>query len=583
MNLKSHIHESEIQTGSDDFFLGHGTKASAKEILAPSEDTIRNTIVPALIRALQTETNNDIVTGAMLALAKIGDERGEGGESDFEKLFLPFLKDGNQEIAETAAMALGILGNPASIQTLEHLLNDDAQGRELVGSEAGVNYRTRAFAAFGLGQVGHYCGDVTLQEEVVRILWETCESPKGRTRDVKVAAIISMGLVPLEVQTDPSPDSEYEGAPRHRQEQIDYLLNFFLDDSNRDRHYLVRAHAPRAITKLMKGLDDSKVKDRVTIALAPYVSKRGHIGERELRQSAVLAYGSLGDLDQDESDRTIRLHLIDSMGNADAQVKNFSLIALGQVGGRLGKPDEQHKGLKQVRRELQQHLAKGKTQMRPWAGLAMGIMERELASTDVGQSSDMLSALRSSLSQSKTKDEVGAYAIALGLAGDLDSQDIMMEKLDTMADDEVRGHLAIGLGLMNAGEAQESIKKLVKDSKYRGELLKQAAISLGLLGDKKVVNQLVGMLKDANTLTTRAALASALGFIGDASSVAPLVEMLENESYTDAARGFAAVALGVVADRESLPFNAKFAEDINYRANTHTLTGGGGTGLLDIL
>ena len=43
------------------------------------------------------------------------------------------------------------------------------------------------------------------------------------------------------------------------------------------------------------------------------------------------------------------------------------------------------------------------------------------------------------------------------------------------------------------------------------------------------------------------------------------------------------MALGIVADKEQLPWNAKFSVNINYRANTTTLTGGGGTGLLDIL
>jgi HEAT repeat protein len=106
---------------------------------------------------------------------------------------------------------------------------------------------------------------------------------------------------------------------------------------------------------------------------------------------------------------------------------------------------------------------------------------------------------------------------------------------------------------------------------------------LGLLGDKALVTTLISMLGEAKTLTTQAAIASALGFIGDNRSVDPLVVMLHDPSLTGAARGFAAVALGIVADKEPLPWNAKFSVDINYRANTTTLTGESGTGLLDIL
>ena len=48
--------------------------------------------------------------------------------------------------------------------------------------------------------------------------------------------------------------------------------------------------------------------------------------------------------------------------------------------------------------------------------------------------------------------------------------------------------------------------------------------------------------------------------------------------------GFAAVALGIVSDKEDLPWNAKISIDGNYRANTTTLTSpDAGTGILDIL
>ena len=78
-------------------------------------------------------------------------------------------------------------------------------------------------------------------------------------------------------------------------------------------------------------------------------------------------------------------------------------------------------------------------------------------------------------------------------------------------------------------------------------------------------------------------MASALGFIGDARSLDPLVKMLQDKQLTASARGFAAVALGIVADKEALPWNAKVSIDINYLANTSTLTTTEGSGLLDIL
>jgi HEAT repeat protein len=160
----------------------------------------------------------------------------------------------------------------------------------------------------------------------------------------------------------------------------------------------------------------------------------------------------------------------------------------------------------------------------------------------------------------------------------------MMKRLDSEKDETARGYVAIGLGLMDAREAMEKIQRIVDESKYRPDLLKQAAIALGLLGDKDLVPKLVALLEESKGLATQASLSSALGFIGDQRSIDPLVAMLQNDTLTERARGFAAVALGIVADKEPLPWNSKIGLDLNYRASTQTLTDqASGTGILDIL
>ena len=57
---------------------------------------------------------------------------------------------------------------------------------------------------------------------------------------------------------------------------------------------------------------------------------------------------------------------------------------------------------------------------------------------------------------------------------------------------------------------------------------------------------------------------------------------LQNESLTERARGFAAVALGIVADKELLPWNSKISVDLNYRAAVSSLSDGG-SGIVEIL
>src|SRR5262249_32951625 len=115
------------------------------------------------------------------------------------------------------------------------------------------------------------------------------------------------------------------------------------------------------------------------------------------------------------------------------------------------------------------------------------------------------------------------------------------------------------------------------------ELLRQAAVALGRLGDKAAADQLLTVLKDPDGNVTRmSAIAGSLGFIGDRRSIAPLVAILDDPSVSPLSRAFAAVALGGLADKERFRWNSKIAIDVNYRAAVETLTNGN-SGVLDLL
>ena len=601
LNLKSAVWSGDTESGTDGWFLGKGQKTQGKDSLRPSKEQIRQTIVPALLQALEKETNNDIVTGSMIALAKIGDATNATGESEFEKVISKFLSDGNQEISETAAVSLGILANPASVATLASLLQDSADGRKLTNGE--VNYRTRAFAAYGLGLIGARTSDEEVRKEIVKQLRQTIESDDTKSRDLAVSCIVAMGLVPLDT-IEPPADAIPEDAKKAKKEillppetsrvsQLKYLLDYLTNDDNR---FLVRAHCPTALARLIEGLPEGDPKTdpncyaawrkNVADVLLERVDERGPEKQREVVQSCVLALGLLGNNDGvDEVSKDIREALAKVAKDiADQQAKNFSMIAMAKAGGTMGAGDTD-KGRDEAVKFLLGQLSKGKSTIRPWAALSVGVMIERLNRAGNGDGlGDLQAALRKSLADEKDKQRVGAYAIAAGMAGDIEANGILLEKLDKIADDTARGYVAVGLGLNNAREAIEPIQKIIADSKYRPDLLKQAAIALGLLGDKEIVDDLTGMLAEAKGLATQAAISSALGFIGDARSVDPLVEMLQNQDLTDRARGFAAVALGIVADKEELPWNTKIALDLNYRASVETLVDArNGTGILDIL
>ena len=297
----------------------------------------------------------------------------------------------------------------------------------------------------------------------------------------------------------------------------------------------------------------------------------------------MLALGQIGDADDSEVDAKIRAELLRTVKDARPQVRRYALIALAQIAGRPGEGEKPYDGQQQIRSELQKTMSKGKSGLRPWAGVALGVLGRAQIDNSLNPEPSTVMALRTTCEKEKSPPMVGAYCIGLGLCKDVDSRDVLVEHLmeNFKGSDTARGEAAVGLGLMEDRASIEPIKQVVKASEYRPDLLKEAAIGLGLLGDKALVPDLVEMLKNAKGLATQAAISSALGAIGDARSIEPLIEMLDDKQITETARGFAAVALGIVCDKELLPWNAKISTNINYRANTVTLTGESGTGVLE--
>ena len=257
LDLRTAIHDVGPTRDSEGWFFGRNTPLHARDSLGPTDQQIRQTVVPALLTALEEEKNNDIVTGCLIALAKIGDDfRTESGESEFEKILLDRLDDPVQEISETAAVALGILANDSSVPILASLLKDDEQGRKLVNAPE-VNYRTRAFAAYGLALIGALTGDEAVRNEIVGHLRQELEADRTKSFDLGTACVIGLGLVPLETIEAPERDREAQerneeksvsSPASSRTAQVDYLLAYLADGDN---NHLVRAHVPTAVARLL--------------------------------------------------------------------------------------------------------------------------------------------------------------------------------------------------------------------------------------------------------------------------------------------------------------------------------------------
>ncbi len=598
LNLKSHL-GSAVQTGSDEHYLGRGENSQVKDTLRVSEEKIRQVIVPQLLAGLDPnkENSNDVQSSCMIALAKIGDAKGEDGKSAFGAEIKKFLTSSSQELSETAAVALGILANRENIELLSAvLLDDQAKMRALgVQQNGSVNVRTRAFAAYGLGLIGFKASNddrLAINATLRKVL--DVEGKSMAQRDIQVACLTAIGLSPIDIVAEEAATEDIKKikAPAgmaSRQDQLRYLLSYYQDEGN---NFLIRAHAPTAMGRLLSTGDipaEFAFRNVISSALMDSLSKDSR-DQDAMKQSCALALGAIGDCDEDPTDKAIRAALMQVKDDlADQQVRNFALIGLGQASGRpgIGAGDAIYGVNTKEKKEnsrtfLMGELGKGKSNVKPWSGVAIAVMERSLDDARQASSSEAKLALRSELSSSKTPEDVGAFSIACGIVKDTGAADALKGHLEKVRENEARGYTAIGLGLMNEQSAIPQIQEIVRKSKYNADLLKSTAISLGLLGDKDLVPELVDMLKTSSSLASQAAISSALGFIGDSRSVEPLIELMNNTEVTDLARAFGAVALGIIADKESLPWNSKIGVNSNYRANTPSLTDSKG-GILDIL
>jgi HEAT repeat protein len=191
---------------------------------------------------------------------------------------------------------------------------------------------------------------------------------------------------------------------------------------------------------------------------------------------------------------------------------------------------------------------------------------------------DVSTKLQDAFNATTNPSYQGAMAIGLGLLDAKASADDLWKRYEESNDQPLKGYIAVSLGLMRisnrADVLREEIQKKGLDQKFRLQL----ARSLGLMADAKALPVLISYLQNAETIAESSSAAQAVGLIGDKDAVKPLLEILNNKSKQPLQRGFAEVALGILAEKTSLPWYVVFSVDANYRAKVDALSE-----ILDIL
>ncbi|MCE9594983.1 MAG: hypothetical protein K8S98_12410 [Planctomycetes bacterium] len=584
LELKSHLAGAGLSTGSDEFFLDGGKDPVDRRASGTSDIDAR--IVPTLLAALARDGSEDYASSAMIALARVGERPLADGSTPHANAIARLLLHSHQEVAETAALSLGIVGaaSPRIVDLLAKVIADDRVGLRDVhhlAFQSPIPERTRAFAIYGLGLLGESSRDVFLRRWIVRVLHASLpRAVEERSRELTVAAVTALGLVPLDRANDGAPRTD-EHAPQTLEEELDVLFALYVDPRAED---IVRANVPIALARLIeRGRPDNAWRERIGKRLIADLTSTAR-GDVLIQRGVAQALGRIANASADPLDVDMRAALLSSLESRDILVRRFSLIALARAGSSTTDVAATAAGSDEVRSRLIAELERDKSGASSWAALALGVLERRLRSRGGVPASRSLAALLSAQELARTAEDRGATALALGLLGELAARDRLHAALTETRNPETQGDLALALGLLGDRTAIEPITEILARARYQPTLLQSAATGLGLLGDVHVVPALVDMLAHAETLASQGAVASALGLIGDSRSIGPLVELSLNADVTERSRAFALVALGIVGDRAALPWRASLARDFNYTAATSALvTPETASGVLDIL
>jgi HEAT repeat protein len=404
----------------------------------------------------------------------------------------------------------------------------------------------RGFAAAALGLIG--------ASEAIEDLKSIINDDRLRAeQDLKAMSILSLGLMPKETHEDLVP----------------FLLGL-MESKNLNR--IVRSQAPVSLGRL-NALHGGSAAARA--ALSKVVSLfEADKTDNDLRRSLALCIGMLAEVGDTEA--------VDSMINAvqrsnDDQTRHFSIMALAEVGARDATPEnhaDTHNKLEQF--FLRELTRPKRITHQPYGALGLAVYSRNenLQGASLRSAQKILEAFNNTNNPSYQ----GAMAISLGVLNYTVGQDDLWAKFDDSNDQPLKGYIAVSLGLMRATGKGEMMRALIKkkglDSKFRLQL----ARALGLMSDTQAVPTLVDYLQNAETLAESSSSAQALGLIGDRNAIDPLLAIAKNPAKQELQRGFAAVALGIIAEKKDLPWNTVFSVNSNYRAKVPALSE-----ILDIL
>lgn len=526
------------------------TGESARSSMAPTDAEITEKALPALFECLEKETDRVAICCALRAVGRIGLE-----PARTQAAILNHLASGDRRVVETAALALGILGQFDAVAPLRALSEDTEDGRKIVGGRAEVPWRVRTLATYGLGLTALRVANPHYKKRIQEILIAPLLSGDrwNAQKDQRVATIIALSLIP---------------DPERR--AVLALQKYFQD--HRDREEWVTGHVPPAIARLLQQAPAAE-RGRYWLEIQRTLSDSAVKTPRLVRAGFAIALGMLAQAeDPFEAEVTSLLKVM-----ADAEMSRFpeagvlAWISLGQIAGSFAPGNE-------IERTLLERasLKGGRVSARSWAALGLGVagFVQQMRGVALEPQQDSASRiLLEKLQELRDPEHVSGFAMALGLRRHAPSAPVIMGLLDSLRDEQFRAYLPVALGLLGDGATTTTLFSAMRGAKRQPTFLSYCAMGLALLRSKVVVSNL---LDDLTALSSGASQAQewvvdALANVGDYRAVSALAKVLRDETRSASCRASAATSIGQICDRSAISWKGNITAQFNYMATTETV------------
>ncbi len=309
---------------------------------------------------------------------------------------------------------------------------------------------------------------------------------------------------------------------------------------------LAGARGLREKDDLLRGWYSASIAKIASPSGLPAVLKSFSDDYVEVRRQAAFSAPALAGAGKAE---VVKALISAARNDRDNGVKAFAVLALGQMETPLAFA------------ELNRAYVKGTPIVKPYAAMAMGFLARQLV--DPEQRLVVLKLLRKEFHFANALEVRGALAIGLGIAGDAESVPALLKVLTGKGAPDPKAHVAIALGLIGDDAARPALRKVLTD-RSDPMLQREAALALGLLGDRGAEKILLKLVKEGSSEYVRGSAAVALGRLASVETAGILKDIVDDESGPATTRAFACVALGLVMDRRAEPILARISHHLNH-------------------